>query len=233
MQEFTDSHVVQSNTGSPGASSSINVTLPAGTTEGNTAIIVMGAQTLINSPTQWDLVITAGTGGPTLAIMCRADIPAGESSWPFTPISGGPNWTWTSAEWMNISNAPIETTATSGSGVSAPSSISTGTTGSFTSQYVMGIAAVQLLSTGGSAWPTVSWSSGFTETDVVEVGDGTINGHIQLRVARLYGTDSEVGPWSTTATFTGSMTSKTVCACLAVFSAAPGVTVPGPTVMAV
>lgn len=200
------------------------------TTEGNAGIIVLGAQTLINPPAEWDMVVSAGTGGPTLAIMCRAYIPGGESSWPFTPISGGPNWTWLAEEWANVSSVPEETSA-SNTGASAPASYSTGTTGTFTSQFVAGVATVQILATGGSAWPSVSWSNGFVETDVVSVGDGTVNGHLQLRVARLYGAENETGPWETTATFTGSMTSKTVNGCLAVFRAQDLIVVPAPTIL--
>jgi hypothetical protein len=68
-------------------------------------------------------------------------------------------------------------------------------------------------------WPTTSWSDSFTETEVLTRGDGSATNDLQLHIARRYGTEGETGPWTTTATFTGTMTNKSVFACLAVFRA--------------
>lgn len=217
MRAFADGDLVQGNTGNPSLAHPINATLPAGTAEGNAGIIAMFAQTPVAAPEQWDLVASTGLG--QLAVMCRADLPAGETSWPFDTQAGTPaNWTWTAGEWANVASAPLESSAAA-TGTGGASSVATGSTGSFSTEFVMGVAAFGIFSAGGSAWPSVAYSGGFTETDSVQVGTGTAVGDILLKVARLYGADSDAGPWSCTATFTGSMTSKTPYAALAVFRA--------------
>jgi hypothetical protein len=217
MRAFSDADLVQGNTGSVTLASTASVTIPAGSAEGGAGIIAMFAQTPVAPPEQWHIVTSTGLG--LLAVMCRADLPAGESSWPFATASGGAaNWTWTAGEWANVALAPVETSA-SATGAGGASSVSAGSTGTFGTQFVMGVAAFGIFSAGGSAWPSVSYSAGFTETDSVQAGTGTANGDILLKAARLYGADSDAGPWSCTATFTGSMASKTPYAALAVFRA--------------
>lgn len=218
-RDFIPEDVIQSASAELAATSTPNVAFTDPAAEGHAGVVVMGAQSLIDAPEQWDMFATAGTGGTTLAIMCRADLPPADQAWDFVPTGGTPRWTWLAEEWVNVSYAPRAADSASTSGQLAPASISTGTTGTTEAPYVACLAAVQILATGGSAWPSVSWSNGFTETDVLEVGDGTVNGDIQLRVARYYGTAGETGGWETTATFTGSMTSKTVHACIAVLRA--------------
>jgi hypothetical protein len=218
VRPFSDTDLAQAATGNATLTHPVSATVPAGTAEGNAGIIAMFAQTPVAAPAQWDLTATTGLG--QLAIMCRADLPGtGESSWSFDTAAGTPaNWTWTTGEWANVAPGPLETSAAA-TGTGGASSVSTGNTASFDTQYVMGIAAFGIFSAGGSAWPSVSYSGGFTETDSVQVGTGTANGDILLKVARLYGADSDTGPWSCTATFTGSMASKTPYAALAVFRA--------------
>jgi hypothetical protein len=213
MRGFSDADLAQANTGTASSASSVNATVPAGTTEGNVGIIAMMAATVVAAPDQWDII--AAAGGGELVIMCRSDLPAGESSWPFTALVST-NWTWAAGEWVNVASAPTETSV-SADGLAGASSVSTGSTGTFSTQFVMGVAAFGIWSQGGSAWPSVSYDNGFTETDSVQVGTGTGVLDILLKVCRRYGTDSETGPWSCTATFTGDMTSKTPYAALAVF----------------
>lgn len=213
-RNFIAEDVVQSASAQLAATATPGVALTSPAVEGNAGIIVMGPQSLINAPEQWDMLATAGTGGVTLAIMCRACLPDGDQAWTFTPTGGTPRWTWLAEEWTNVSYAPIAAVPASTSGLIAPTSASTGTTGTTDVPYVACIAAVQILATGGSAWPTVAWSNGFVETDVLSVGTGAVNGDVMLRVARYYGGLNETGGWETTATFTGSMTSKTVHACI-------------------
>lgn len=216
---FTAGDVVQSATAQLEATSTPNVALSGPAVEGRAGMIVMGAQSLINAPEQWHTAAAAGTGGTTLAVMCRPDLLDGEQAWTFTPTGGSPRWCWLAEEWASTSYAALSALGASTSGAVAPASISTGTTGTADAPYVACVAAVQILSTGGSAWPTVGWSNSFTETDVLSVGGGTANGDLQLRVARYYGTLDETGGWETTATFTGSMASKTVHAAIAAFRA--------------
>lgn len=229
MRAFTAADPVQADSGTSVFTTTATVTVPAGTTEGHGGLIVLGVQNPIIPPAQWDTLAVAGVA-QTLAIMCRADLPAGESSWGFQTLTGSANWTWTVGEWANLAWVPEETSA-SANGTTGDTSIASGSTGVFAAQFVVGIVAVQIMSTGGSAWPTISYSGGFVETDALSVGTGTANGDIYLSVARRYGTDSEAGPWSCTATFTGSMTSKTPNIALAVLRAEDQVLVSAPTMV--
>jgi hypothetical protein len=217
VRPFSGADLVQANTGTAALASSVSVTVPAGTAEGSAGIIAMFAQTPIAHPSQWDTVASAQAG--ILTIMCRGDVPAGESSWPFTPVGGSPNWAWTVGEWANTAAAPAESSAAA-NGVPGDTSVSTGSSGTFSAQFVMGVAAFGIVNAGVNAvWPAVSYGSSFIETDSVQVGTGTASGDIHLSVARRYGTDSETGPWSCTATFTGDMTGKTPYAALVIFRA--------------
>jgi hypothetical protein len=219
MRGFSGDDLAQANTGTAAVVTSTSVTVPNGTAEGNAGIICLLAQAIIAAPSQWDLVANPSPGFG-IAIMCRSDLPAGETSWPFSTAAGACNWAWTAGEWSNTAPAPLESLAPGGFS-SAPASQSTGSTGTFSAQYVMGVAAFGIIagSAGGPAWPSVAFSGGFTLTDTVQVGDGTGAADLYLAVARQYGADSDTGPWSCTATFTGSMTGKTAYAELAVFRA--------------
>jgi hypothetical protein len=216
VRPFSDADLIQANTGTATLASSATATVAAGTAEGNTGIICMFAQSVIAAPAQWD--ITASVSFGILSILCRGDLPGGESSWPFNAAAGSPNWAWTAGEWANAAGAPLESSAP-GAFAAAPASLSAGSTGTFAAQYVMGVAAFGVAGGGAAGWPSVSYDNGFTETDSVQVGTGTAAGDLLLKVARLHGADSDPGPWSCTATFTGSMTSKTAYAALAVFRA--------------
>lgn len=217
-RSFADSDIVagSANSGTVVLSASpITVSLGGPTTEHNAGIIVMACQTVIAPPEQWDNIAPGGFSAPAspqAGVLIRSDIPAGESSWTFSPVSGGPSWVWLAQEWTNVSFTPIAASPASNTGALAATAVSTGSTGAFDSLYVLGIAYEQISSTGGSTWPTAAWSNGFVETDVVSVGTGSGTSDLQLRVARRYGTPADSGPWETTATFTGSMASKTVSA---------------------
>lgn len=222
---FTSGDVVQTSGGATTGVAVANpsTALPNPASEGNGGFIVVCAQSIIDPPEQWHRVAASGAPvtQPQLGIMCRADLPAGDQSWFFQVAAGFTTyWTWLTEEWTNLSNAPLlaASSATAAQGVS---SISTGSTGSWDAPYAVGIAAVGLIvgNTEGLAWPTVSWSNGFTETDVFTRGTGTTMSDMQLRVARQYGTLGDTGSWETTATFTGSMGTKNVYACLAAFRA--------------
>lgn len=220
---FTSADVVQSD-----ARTAVAVTSPpisfAPTVEGRCGVAVIAAHQALNAPEQWDDVTGSSIDDVTkmVAIMCRADIPADETTWQFSSVAGAVNWVWVAEEWSNVSFAPIVGRARTNQ-LTSVSSISTGTTESWAAEeFVKGLAVMWIY--GGAAatagWPTVSWSNGFTETNVLTIGGGTALGDMELHVARRYGTAGETGPWETTATFTdGVHTNKAAHACLAVFRA--------------
>jgi hypothetical protein len=203
---FSDDDIVQSTPGSVFQSGApISVTLGSATTAGHAGIIVLTCQNIMNPPEQWHLMAQSGAGGqasPQGGIACRVDLPAGETSWSFSPMSGSPGWAWVVQEWTNVSFAPIAATPAGNWAAGGSASYSTGSTGEFSGLYVMAIAYLGINSTGTTPFSAGSWSNGFVEQHVVETGDGTTAADLQLRVARRYGTPSDSGPWESTFTFT-------------------------------
>jgi hypothetical protein len=230
---FIPSDVLQSTTGfSPATTATPGVSLPNPATEGSAGFVVIGSQGQVTPPWEWHEAALSGisAGVNELAILIRPDLEDQEQSWVFnagaapvpTGVSGSSAfWAWLVEEWANVSYAPMQGSASAVNSTGGVSSLSIGPTGSFTAQYVIGVAAVMILGSASStAWPTgASWSGGFTETDVVSEGTGTTANDIQLRIARQYGTLNDAGPWSTTCTFTGSMTGLTPWGAMAVFQA--------------
>lgn len=222
---FTSADILQHADGSDSiATSPTTLALPSASTEGNGGLIVMGVLNVLTPPEQWDMSAGAGvsaTSGYQLGIMCRADLPPGETSWPFTVLgSGSSYWVWVVEEWANLSFAPLGASAQTNLATN-PATISTGTTGSAEPAFYVAVAAVFL--TGGASsgvWPaSVTWSNGFTETNVISIGTGVGAQSLQLRIARKYETDVSTGTWETTADFGATQTNKTAYACIAVFRA--------------
>jgi hypothetical protein len=86
------------------------ISFPNPATEGSGGIIVMGVTFATNPPEQWHRVAGSGTSmdNPNLAMMCRAGLPAGDQSWPFSVIGGSTAfWIWIAEEWANLSFAPL------------------------------------------------------------------------------------------------------------------------------
>lgn len=226
-RSFGDFDVVHSNAAALGPVADPGVALLAGdtTTEGNAGIIVIGAITQLAPPEQWHTAASSGAavGSAQLAVLCRPDIPAGESSWTFE-VSGGSAswWAWIVEEWTNVSFA-VQLASAQTLTVVTPASISSGTTDTFDALYAMAIAAVFVTGggTGAGAWSPVTWSNGFTETGVQTFGTGSASTQdLQMRVARKYLAAGETGPVETTCTFTdGTQTGKTAWACVAVLRA--------------
>jgi len=225
---FTSDDTVQSVPGSDTATTTVSPTLSA-TRDGSGGIIIMGALATIGSPPNWHF---AGWGASVayssrlVAVMCRADLPAGETTWPFVVSDGSTlaSWVWVAEEWTNLSYAPLASQSTGTGLTGSPTALTAGPSDTFTAEYVVGIAALMVGGSAGATSPfsTVTWSSGWTETDVVTVGTGQnpVTADIQLRVARRYGTQDETGPWSVTATFDGgTQTGKTSGLCMAVLRA--------------
>src|SRR3982751_1373592 len=173
MRAFGDPDLIQADSGSSSLIPSISATIPGVTTEGNCGLIMLAESLNISPPADWDIVVGAGSAGnPQLAIIGRSSIPAGESSWAFATSNGASgNWCWRAEEWGNVAFALTQSTS-SVAFQSAPTSLSSGSTGTFDTEYVFGVAAVMIQTSGGSAWPTVSWSNGFATVDTLAVGTG-------------------------------------------------------------
>lgn len=201
------------------------------TTEGNSGVIMMMVASLLASPEQWDIVASSGpvANSPQAGVMCRACTLSGEQTWAFSSTSGlATNFAWVAEEWTNLSFAPLLSMPTDQTGVQPPANLTAiGPSGTWdATEYAVGIAIVGLISaaTDGITWPTVAWSGGFTETDVLAVGTGDTANDVKLHVARRYGTAGETGPWTAGVTLAGgwadATTNKTAYSALAIFRAA-------------
>src|SRR5215217_7274571 len=134
------------------------------TTEGRGGIIMMAALTSIDRPDQWDWAAQTGTasyGDTLVAVMCRAGLLAGETTWPFFTKGGGDaSWAWIAEEWTNLSFAPLPVLGAGSGMLVGPSSISTGAVGPWDSmEYVVGVAALCVVGSAGatSGWSAVTW----------------------------------------------------------------------------
>lgn len=228
MHQFSAADLLQSATGTAGASgigngvTSATVTLPAGTTEGSTVVVVMRSYGDTAIGQGWERGVTGGSL-PGMAIFYRPDIPVGETSWVFNAAAGGQQiWAWKVEEWTNIEFAPLATSAFH-EDLAAASTLASGNTGSVTDQFVLAVGgfSVNKNSSDANNLPTISgYTGGFVETDQIANGPGTTAGDLHLAVARYYGADSETGPFSCTVDLTGSLTSVSAHAAIAVFRAA-------------
>lgn len=222
---FTSADIVQVDSGTTVSSADAGIGLPAGSTEGTCGIAVVGVIVNLGPPERWHFAAASGitAAAQQFGIFCRADLPAGESSWAFGTANGSlATWLWLAEEWTNVSFAPVAGTSGILTAPLGATSFTAGPTGSFEgSPYVVGIAAVFIQSSALSdaTWPSVSWSDSFVETDVISLGDGLGTNDLQLRVARRYATTVDAGPWTTTATYTGSMAGKRSFGGLAAFRA--------------
>lgn len=189
----------------PGAS------VAAPTTEGRCGVICVYAVTLLAPPEQWHFGAAAGStdAAPQGAILLRADLPSNETSWVVGAFGGGATfWAWWAAELANVSFAPV-LAAGKVNTVAGPASVTATTTTPESAEDTLVIALLALhhsTAGGATAWPAVSWSNGFVETYVVTRGTGGATNDIELHIALYLTTSPEAGPWSTTATLTGTMT---------------------------
>lgn len=236
MRAFSDADLIQGKDGTAGTSGAGVVdtallTLDSPTTEGSTLLVVMKTSALTPDTGQgWDQNV-AETTALGLMVYSRADVPAGETSWTWTSTAAAQVWTWRIEEWANVAWVPLETSAAHYEGAN-PTAWATGNSGAIATQYVMGIAGFTLMrgtaGAGGFAAITSPQIGGHAATPVTTIddGDGTASGDIRLAVARYYGTENDVGPWSATATASGATTNYSGQSILAVYRAAPEIIVP-------
>lgn len=214
MPLSADNFVQENSGGVSVGASSVAVTLPAGTTAGNTLIAVintggvLGALTL---PSGWvqdpPSFAHNSTEGFLFARKPPSAVTAGETSWTFTG-SGTLAWAWYVAEVSNLDPAgPVDASASADSSASITASTtvtrSTGTTGSNPGLSTVAIAAHGCCS-GGSGVPVGTFAghtNGFGE--VAESGSTASASVVNkgLSVSHLFSA-STTGPFECTATYT-------------------------------
>jgi hypothetical protein len=205
--------LIQFDEGSVTAGTSIAVSLPAGTTAGNTVIVFIHSNVALTAPSDVT-VATTNTFSPS--VFYKSNVGAGETSWTFTQASA--DAAWVAVEMSNIDPVePYETGVISTFGTTASNggTLSTGTTG-----FNIGLSTVQfaLFSaylTSGTA--TKSWSgytNGFTEITQIDSTSGTNRPCLAASVNFLTGSTAQ---FQSTGTLTISTGSATVRARMVVF----------------
>jgi len=210
---------VQENWGAVSAASAdVSPSLPSGTTAGNTLLVIINTDELSSGITPPTTAWTKDTP-PTFDhnsftgfyFAHRSNVPAGETSWTFTPSSGTRQWAWYVAEISGLDPAqPVDAAVgtdntTSISSGSSPTR-STGNTPANPGLSTMAVAAFASTSAATGVAPG-TWDTYVSSTNVfVEAAETatTSTGSVVnrgLAVARAF-YDGVVGPFECTATYT-------------------------------
>lgn len=184
-------NVIQENTGTTASGTSHVVSLPSGTTAGNTVMVFFSAN-LAPALAAFAVVKTSGT----LTAEVYSEVGAGETSWTFT-TGGAVATAWYAVELSNIDAVePLDASAAGGpSSLGNGGTLSTGTTG-----LNAGLSTVEFAVFGGGHFAATSWAgytNGFTEAADVS---GTASTY-DLAVARSF-TNGTTGTFESTATLT-------------------------------
>jgi hypothetical protein len=165
---LTADNVIQENTGTvTSASTSCAVSLGAGTTAGNTVIVVLSAQVGVTQPAGFALDKFIGV---VLYAFRKSEVAADETSWTFT-TSGPSTWSWYVAEMSNIDPVePLDASAASSEGLtlSNGSTLSTGTTPLNAASVSYDAGSPTAVSSTEPRWQTAMWPStnGWTQAEV-------------------------------------------------------------------
>src|SRR5215216_4469825 len=129
MRAFAAADIRQHDKGTVALGAGATVTLPQGVLGGNNGIICMATAFLIDPPEQWDesVMVPTGQAAFDLAVLLRAQLPAEESSWPFTFPAGSAAWLWTVDELANAAWKGAEGASYVVDPAPAASTLSTGT----------------------------------------------------------------------------------------------------------
>jgi len=192
--------IVQENSGTTGTGTpaSVTVTLPAGTTGGNSLFIVVNADATVATPSGFtldeDQVNNSG-----LYLFRKACV-NGETSWVITPsTSAAVSWYALEHRGLLVTSSPYDVSASNGTG-SGVGSLSTGTTATTAQADELVIAAIGISIGSGATNSVASWSNGFEErADVCTSKPSGAN--VGAAVALRY--PNAVGTYETTATLAG------------------------------
>lgn len=201
---LSSNDIVQDNNGaSTTGSSSVVVSLPSGTTAGNTVIVILstfvGGMTL---PTGFvnDGASSASSHG--LLVARKSNVAAAETSWTFT-LSTSTNYTWYVMEVSELDvGEPLDAfISTTGTAQANGSTRSTGTTSANAGLDVLVIGAwgaADASVPGGGSWS--NHTNGFEEVvDTSSTASGAVNNY-SISVGRIF--PGAVGPYESTATWT-------------------------------
>jgi hypothetical protein len=203
---LTVDNVVQENSGTvTTTTASLVATLPSGTTDGNTVVVILTHASSSGATTMpAGFVLSKGTGGVGgVFVYHKPEVGGGETSWTFTIGAGVASHTWYAAEVSNVDPVdPVDVSASSssvGTSVATGGTLSTGTTPLNAGLSTLVLSAFGVNKTSGAA--TLSWAGYTNGSDEAldiepagEVGFG-------LAVGRKF-TDGSTSTFETTATLT-------------------------------
>jgi hypothetical protein len=197
-------NIVQSNSGTATGQASFTVTLPAGVRTDATVLIGIqhraSAAFDLQADSERTRDATAGTAQTNVSLY-RVEFPAaGTNSWLFTIGSGTTTAAWWVVELAGVDlEAPVDVIASSTADTDPQP---TGTTAANSADDVIAIAVFGAFSGTEVA---ASWS-GYTNsfTELADVGTPGAAGTTNVSVAGAYLIPSAIGPYSSTATQSGS-----------------------------
>jgi hypothetical protein len=209
---LSDANVVQENTGfTTTTSTSVNVTLPLGTTAGNTVVVVITGGLEAVGPAGF---VTDRAVGTVIASH-KSEVAAGESSWTFTTATGT-LFSWYVCEMTNIEPAVAVDASAGSTGLVANGNTATLPTTPLTAALdtvVFGVVSATVTAGDVQSWS--NWTDNFAE--VADISDP--NTARTLAVARRFVT-GQTGQFNTTAVFTTSGSPASVDAITIAYAAA-------------
>jgi hypothetical protein len=221
---LSDADIIQAASGSFTTQNG-TVTLPAGTTAGNTVIIVAATHAshggTVTTPSGFVSDSPAGVTGNTRPyVFRRSNVPADETSWAVSTSSAtGPMVRWTCYEVQGLdATAPVDVVLASTTSTATGTTASTGTLAQSTTYDGWVLAAHAAYDSASPTAPT--WSGhtgGLAERDEGGVTDGSVS--IGLSVSML--STQQLAAYSSTATCSITLSSASPAgAWILVYSAA-------------
>jgi hypothetical protein len=211
---------VQENSGTlTPAGTSCAVSLPSGTTAGNTLLVFITSVVGVTAPAGFveDRSIIAN-----LWAFRRSEVGASETSWTFT-TSTASRFGWYVAELSGVDAVePLDASVTSGAAFGSTSGGGTRSTGTAPLNAALDTVVLAVFSASQGNGSTESWSSytqGFEELVDVAPGASASEGAYQLAVARKFVT-GQTGTFESTATLATSQASTLTGALLVAYRAA-------------
>lgn len=220
--------IIQTQTGSWNAIGG-NVTLPSGTTDGNTVVIaiMVGAA---NNPLIAGFTRTHGSciGNVRPYLLQKQNVPAGETSWAMTGPVGAVPTVWVAMEIRGLSElAAVETWATPNATAQTGTSVATATTPPSYSYETLCLAIYGGTNSASSTVPVFTGHTGdFTEFATSSRVDGATANAISVGVV------TGIEPDTYQSTVTSSVTLSAANASMVVYNAVAARRVPNVDVMA-
>jgi hypothetical protein len=206
---LTADSILQSDVGAAASAASINVTLPAGTADGSSVIVVLSAANSAGSSglaaAGFVIDYDGGALGGARDIICRKPVTtAGETTWTFTVTISAQAWSWCVLEVEGLDQIqPYEGAAGSSATPTAAGATVTVSSPTANASNGMDTLAVCLFAnksastSGAGSWDAATVTGGF---DVQ--GQAQLTNAYGLMVATRVSGGATLGPFATSAAYT-------------------------------